>query len=158
MRGSAPLPGMGTASPARALGDRETLRRHPAPSLPGCGRPPLPLREKLPAQPGKLRAQVGAKFAPVLQPPLSEKAEVAKGEGLPLVPLHARRMAPPPQSRPGRSPTISPTDLPASSPPRCSTPFSRAAALRRTPLSLGDTLPPQKKDPPGVRRNEGDGG
>lgn len=61
---------------------------------------------------------------------------------------------PPPSPRPRRSPTIAPTDLPASSHPRCSIPFSRAAALMRNPG--GHTPTPKKTASPGVRSEADD--
>ena len=76
----------------------------------GCGRPPLPLQHpaatQLPAQPGKLWAPLGAKFAPVLWPLLAEKGDVPRGKGLPLVTLHAHRTAPPPRGPAGPLPFL----------------------------------------------------
>lgn len=97
---------MGTGSPVHTLGDGEMLSGFPSPGpacqcwgaaggvqtpsatlVPGC--------HQLPVQPGKLWAQLRAKFAPVLWPSLTEQGDVPRSKGLPLIPLHARGILPP---------------------------------------------------------------
>lgn len=84
-----------------------------------------------------------------------QEGDVPAGEGLSLVPMHTPGDSPP-APMPGRSPTISPTGLPASSLLRRSTPCSGAAASRRTPPSLGHALPPRCRPRPGVSCWRGD--
>lgn len=93
------------------------LSGSPAPALPAnagaqqdVSRRLLPLWclavTELPAQPGKLWAQLGAKFAPVLWPSLTEKGDVPRSKGPPLVPLHVRGTVPPPLGPAGPLPFL----------------------------------------------------
>lgn len=61
---------------------------------------------QLPAQPGKLWPQLRAKFAPVLWPSLTEKGDVPRSKGLPLLPLHARGTVRPPLGPAGPLPFL----------------------------------------------------
>lgn len=108
---------MGTGSPVRALGNGQMLSGFPRLALPAnagaqqeVSRHLLPLCclpvTQLPAQTGKLWAQLRAKFAPVLWPSLTEKGDVPRGKGLPLLPLHARGTVPPPLGPAGPLPFL----------------------------------------------------
>lgn len=65
-----------------------------------------PAVTQLPVQPGKLWAQLRAKFAPALWPSLTEKGDVPRSKGLPLIPLHARGTVPPPLGPAGPLPFL----------------------------------------------------
>lgn len=151
--GRAPHSGMGTGSPVRALGDGEMLS-----PVSGCSRmcPGAFCHSGAWLSWSSTHSQqnFGLNCVPSLLPSRGHHSPgraMCQQQGMPLIPRPARGTAPPP--RPSRSPTISPTDLPASSPPRCSTPFSRAAALRRTPLHWGTQSHTERSPRPAVRES-----